>query len=201
MSGPLKACNAVYWLALTMWAAALLTAGIAAMNVFGKLLKMKIELSGYGALPIESHGRLAAGMVREGVFFTVDLVQFVAAPLTVLTLLAQLSIFRMPVRMPSNLIRSGCIGIAAALFACHVTMVAPAMNRDLRAYWTAAENGAIAEAQSHLDAFNSRHPIADTLLKTNVILLLVCVAASAAALGPTRSHRSQFQSPRLLRRG
>lgn len=196
--GYLKLCNAVYWLALTMWIAALASAGIAAMNVFGTLQAMPIRLERFSALPLEAHGRIAAGQIMEGVFFTVDVIQFVAAPLTVLMLLAQLAIFRLPLRSPSNLIRTVCVLGAACVLAFHAVMLAPAMNRHLRQYWRSAEAGDLAVAHSHLDQFNDRHVVANRLLQANLVLLVIGVAASAAALGPARP-RSDLHIPALLR--
>jgi hypothetical protein len=194
----LKLCNGMYWLALTMWVAALASAGIAAMNVFGTLPGMRIALERFAAMPPQTHGRIAAGLVMADVFFTVDLIQFVAVPVVVLTLLMQLLLFGLPLRAPANMIRSLCILGAACVFAFHATMLAPRMNRELRAYWGAAEAGEMAQAENHLEAFNARHPIADNLLRTKLVLLVIGVMASAAALGPHRP-REHMHIPSLLR--
>jgi hypothetical protein len=200
LHGLLKWCNAVHWLSLTLWVAALAAAGIAAMNVFGTLPKLNLTLNEYQSLPPESHGRLAAGMVMEGVFFVVDLAQFVAAPLALITLLFQLSVFRMPLRRPANLIRTLCIVVATGLFAFHATVLAPRMNRELRAYWRSAQDGEIDQAQLHLAKFNEKHPVANTLLQTNLILLLIAIASTSAAVMPSSQRRHRFESPALLKR-
>src|SRR5262245_5965556 len=113
MSVALRLVNGVYWLALTAWTAALVTAGIAAMNTFTRLPKMNIELRDYASLPTSEHGRLAAGMVMEGVFATVDRIQVVAAVLAVISLILQLAMTRPSWKSMHNLVRCACIMIAA----------------------------------------------------------------------------------------
>lgn len=192
-----KACNIAYWLGLGLWLSALVTAGVAAMNVFGSLPAMQVQLPQYSAMPADSHGRIAAGKVMERVFFTVDLMQFIAIPVTLIAMLLQFATLRLRAGAPANLIRVGCIVIAAALFTIHATAIARPMNRELRSYWRAAESGDVEQAASHLSAFNAKHPVADTLLRINLILLVVAVAASGAALTPPRP--SAHAEPRLLR--
>src|SRR5687767_5170072 len=177
-SALVKTCNVLYWLALTMWIAALVAAGIAAMNVFGTLPNLDLTFDRFMEMPRETHGRIASGMVMEGVFRTVDVIQCAAAPIAVIALAVQLVSSRNALRRPANLIRTLCIVVAAILFAYHAVMLAPAMNRELHAYWGAAESGQIELAESHLATFNKKHPIANTLLRTNLILLLVAVASS-----------------------
>ncbi len=199
MRGYFKICNAVYWVSLAVWLAALVAAGVAAANVFGTLGETPLRLEQYAAYPAQEHPRLAAGLIMEGVFFTVDLIQFVAIPLTVLMLVAQLSVFGMPLKSVPNLGRALCIVIAAGMFVFHATAVAPTMNRQLRAYWAAAETGDIALAREHQAAFNEDHPTAEAILRINLILLVVAVGASAAAgPPPAKPAVSRLQEPGLL---
>ena len=178
---------------------ALISAGVAAMNVFPALDALPLELEQYAAYPAGEHPRLAAGRIMEGVFFLVDVLQFIAIPLTVLALLAQLLIFRLPVKRISNAVRTAMIVIAAGLFAWHATMLAPKMNRELRSFWSAAETGQVDEAQAHRRAFNAYHPRADAILRTNLLLLLVAAGTSAAAFTPEAARgETTLQPPRLL---
>lgn len=201
MSGYFKLCNALYWIALTLWISSLITAGIAAMNVFGQLIGMPMQLDQFAAVPREEHGRLAAGIVMERVFFTIDLVQFLAVPLTVITLLLQLFVFRMRWTAASNILRTLCILLAAGIFAYHATSLAPVMNRDLRQYWSAAEAGDLAQADAHRSAFNQKHVIADNLLRANILFLLLGIGASAFAFTPSnQATTSRLEQPHLLNR-
>ncbi|MDY7109734.1 MAG: hypothetical protein SYC29_13950 [Planctomycetota bacterium] len=199
MIGYFRIVNALYWLALIVWSAALISAGVAAMNVFGTLDAMPLELQRYAAYPVDEHPRLAAGHIMEGVFFLVDVLQFIAAPITVLALIAQFVFFRVPFRRLSNILRAAALVIAAGLFAYHATMVAPEMNRELRLFWSAAEAGRIEEAAEHRRAFNACHPTADAILRLNLLLLLIAAGASAVALTPAPDRRDSFlEPPRLL---
>ncbi len=198
MHTALKLCNIAYWMALTMWVSALSAAAIAAGNVFGTMPRLGVTLERYKAVPPDEHWRLAAGKIMEGVFFTVDLFQFVAAPLTLVTLLLQLTLFRMPARTPSNWIRTACLVLAMLLFGYHVTAIGPRMNRELHEYWRSAEAGDLLAAESHRAAFNADHPIAMRLLQANLILVMIGIGASAVALGPVRP-REHFHIPSLLR--
>ncbi len=198
MPGFFKLVNAIYWMSLAVWLAALVSAGVAAGNVFGVLDEMSLELERYATYPAHEHGMLAAGHVMEGVFVTVDLIQFVAIPLTLLALGMQLAVYRLPVRSPANAVRTLCLVAAAGLFAYHATTLAPRMNRELRARWSAAEAGDVAAARDHQVAFNEDHPVADLILKTNLILLIIALGSSAAALSPsTRSASPRLAEPRL----
>ena len=199
MQGYFKICNAVYWVSLAVWLAALVAAGVAAANVFGTLGKTPLRLEHYAAYPAQEHARLAAGLIMEGVFFTVDLIQFVAIPLTVLMLVAQLLVFGMPLKSVANLGRALCIVIAAGMFAFHAIAVAPTMNHHLRAYWAAAETGDIALAHEHQTAFNEDHPTAEAILRINLILLVVAIGASSAVGSPpAKPVVSRLQEPGLL---
>jgi hypothetical protein len=79
-------------------------------------------------------------------------------------------------------------------------MLAPNMNRELRAYWAAAEAGDVEQAQAHRAAFNADHPRADALLRLNLLLLVVAAVSSAAAFTPDPSKRTGLQAPELAER-
>ncbi len=193
--------NLVFWLALCLWLAAPVTAGIAAMNTFGTLPDMPLQLDEYAGFPASEHGRLAAGMVMERNFFVVDLVQFVCAPLTVIALLLQITVFGMSMRRPANFIRAGFIVVAAAMFGLYAIRLAPRMNHELRAYWDDARAGNIDEALVHQQAFQIDHPRADAILKLNLLLLLGAVGASALAFTtqPPCAASSELEPPQLAR--
>ena len=205
MQSLFKLCNAVYWLALTAWLAVLVTAGVSAIAVFTTLGEMDVSLSAYAAFePDESevpnaHAHLAAGHVLEPVFTFVDYVQFAMIPLIFITLVAQFTVFKQKIRRPANLIRTGCIVIAAGLFAFHAFARAPQMNRDLQDYWAAAQQGDLATALKHREAFNRRHPTAEAVLNATLLLVVVATVASAIAMTPAlpRGRTSALQTPFL----
>ena len=208
MQGLFKLCNAVYWLALALWLAVLVTAGVSAIAVFTTLGEMDVSLSAYALFqPDESdvphaHAHLAAGHVLEPVFWLVDFVQFAMIPLMLITLVAQFTVFKQKIRRPANLIRTGCIVIAAGLFAFHALAQTPQMNRDLKAYWDAAKDGDVTTALEHRAAFNRRHPTAEAVLKSTLLLVVLATFASAVAMTPALPQRrtNELQTPHLARK-
>lgn len=191
--------NIVYWLALIIWISALISAGVAAMNVFTVLDadNLPLTIERYSAVDPAEHPRLAASLVMEPVFATVDLLQFAAIPLVILTLLLQFIVFRMNPRRFSNLLRIFLLTIAATVFVYHVTALARPMNAQLRQWWKANEAGDVAAAEIIRSEFNQRHQKADFLLKLNLLFLLGAAGASAVAFTPTRTTR--LEPPRLLK--
>ena len=208
MQSLFKLCNMVYWLALTIWLAVLVTAGVSAVAVFTTLGEMDVSLEAYAAFePDESdvpnaHAHLAAGHVLEPVFTLVSFVQFAVIPLMLITLIAQFTVFQQKIRRPANLIRTACIVIAAGLFAFHALARAPQMNRDLNAYWDAAKDGSVTAALEHRAAFNRRHPTAEAVLNGTLLLVVLATFASAAAMTPALPQRrtSELQTPHLARK-
>ncbi len=191
--------NIIHWFAIIIWTSAIVSAAVSAMNVFPAMDEMPLALDQYPAYPVSEHPRLAAGRIMEGIFFTTDLLQFAAVPLVVLTLAAQIFFFRSSLKRLSNIIRIACIIIAAGLFACHAFALAPTMNRNLRAYWTAAEAGDLAAAQSHRATFNAYHHKADPILRINLLLLTATIASTSIALGPRNGNQRPDDGPRLER--
>ncbi|MHC5023957.1 MAG: hypothetical protein ACYTGG_08600 [Planctomycetota bacterium] len=200
MTTGLRITNTTYWLALTAWVSVIVSAGVAATGVFTTLPDLGLTLEGYQFATTVESGRLAAGKVMDPIFAFVDIVQVVAAVLVLVTLSAQLLLGAGPLRRPSNLVRTFCVAVAVALLAARLVFIAPGMNRDLRAYWSAAEAGEMESAERHRAAFDARHPTAARMFNTTLILLLVCVGSSAVALGPARrTSGPELEEPQLLR--
>ena len=194
---PLRLCLVVYWLGLAAWFSGLVTAGIAASMVFGRLPGMSMQLQRFQPYPVDEHGTIAAGLVMADVFFAVDVVQFIAIPLVVITLVLQLAVFGVPARRPSNVIRASCILVAAALFAWYALLLAPSLNSELRLFWQAAETADLDAAQRHREIFRAGHATARHILEANMLLVLISLAASALALGPAPGPRGRLDPPLL----
>ena len=193
----LRICLVVYWLSLAVWFSGLVTAGISASMVFGKLPGMSLELQRFQAYPIDEHGTIAAGLVMSDVFFAVDVVQFIAIPLVLITLVLQLVVFGLPARRPANVVRGVCLLGAAVLFAWYALMLAPSLNSELRLFWQAAAAADLDAAQRHREIFRAGHTTARHILEINSLLVLVSLAASALALGPAPGPRRRLDPPLL----
>ena len=131
------------------------------------------------------------------VFFAVDVVQFIAIPLVVITLVLQLVIFGVSARRPANVVRAVCLLVAAALFAWYALLLAPSLNGELRLFWHAAEAADLDAAQRHRELFRAGHTTARHILEVNLLLVLVSLAASAMALGPAPGPRRHLDPPLL----
>lgn len=197
MTMPLRLCLVVYWLGLAAWLSGLVTAGISATMVFGQLPDMSLSLQRFEAYPVDEHGTIAAGLVMADVFFAVDVVQFIAIPLVVITLALQLAVFGVPARRPANVVRTACLLVAAALFAWYALLLAPSLNSELRLFWQAAEAADLDAAQRHRELFGADHTTARHILEVNLLLVLVSLAASAMALGPAPGPRRKLDPPLL----
>ena len=198
-----ETCNAIYWLSLTIWVAAILGAGIAAAGVFSTLPTLGLRIERFEPAldgDLAQHGRVAGGMVMEPIFTFTDFAQAGAAALVVLMLVLQVAVFRMRLLSPANLLRTLCIIAAVALVGYHMTSIAPRMNRELRSYWHALENADRTAMQAHRTAFDQDHVLADRLFKLRLALVIVAIAASAAAFTPSAPlNRGGLEKPQLSR--
>lgn len=197
-----SSCSVIYWLALTLWVSVLVAGAVAATGVFSKLLHTDLVLADYQAFDHTQHGRLIAGMIMEPIFTFIDVAQIVVAALTLLMLILQLTVVggigggqRREWKRPSNLVRSLCIIAATLLLAFRMFTITPAMNRELRAYWRAAQVGDSARADEHRQAFERNHPRVSKMYSITLGLLLISVAASAIALGPRQSPHETESAP------
>ena len=196
----LKGCLALYWLSLAVWLAALMAAGLSAVHTFGELSGAALVLEPFAAYPAREHGTIAAGLVMADLFVTVDFIQFVVIPLAVIMLALQLTVFGLPAGRPSNVVRLGCLVLAAGLFAWYAVAVAPPLNGNLRAFWDAARAGDLETAALHRDLVGAYHSTARLVLQLNLALVLGAVAASAVALGPSVRRERGLPEPQLLKR-
>ena len=188
--GIATACNTIYWLALTVWVGALIAAGTAAAATFRILPSMDLILPRFRAFPGDEHGRIAAGMVMEPLFTFVDVVQIAAAAIVVTMVAIQWLLLEDGRRRLLNLLRVACVLLAAALLAYRAVAVTPDMNRDLRAYWAAAEAGDVEVAAAHRADFDAAHGGASDLFAATLALLVAAVLASPAALEGRARPRS-----------
>ncbi|MCA9286862.1 MAG: hypothetical protein KDA22_16680 [Phycisphaerales bacterium] len=200
--------DTAHWLAITLWTAALVAAGVAAMGAFSTLPRIGIQMPAFrnyvetnkGNMTTES-GRIAAGMMMEPVFTATDFAQIALAAIAIATLGVQVTAFqsRWPLRRPSNAIRAFCVIVATGLVSFHTIAMAPSMNSSLRDWWTEARLN-LDGADAHRAAFNEKHVLADRLFRIRLGLLVVAVGCTAVAGVPPRAaNGSELQNPRLAR--
>jgi hypothetical protein len=175
--------DVIFWLALTLWLATNLAAGVNAAAAFIVLPDASVLIERYGALPAAQQSRLVAGLVTEPVFTIADLVQFVLVPVTVLALVVQLVGAGGRRARVTNVLRSLCIAGAAGLFLFRAVTVMPDLNGHLQSYRAAAEGGDLERAATERAAFDVIHPQASDLYQGCAMLLVLAVALSAFAAG------------------
>ena len=177
----LKACLVMYWISLALWLSMLVSGAIAAVNVFGAVPDMD------------------AGRIMADVFVTTAFVRFVVVPLSVITLLLQVTVFGLPWRTPAGITRTlGMLG-AAAIFAFYAFAVTPPLNRQIRQYRDATESGDVTAAQAHHAEVRRLHGRAELTQQLELVLVLVAIGASAAAFASLPSPPA-LQTPRLAQR-
>ena len=156
------------------------------MSAFTQLPALGAELPEYRGFfgeDREGMGRLVAGFVTDPVFRVSGLAQLVLAPLALL--LAGLE-WR-PLRLAGGVaqaVRVTAIGLGLALVLVHAIGMEPRMNATLTAYRTAALEGRSEAAVTSYKAFDVDHRIAQRLFELRLVLVLVAVGASAAAVRP-----------------
>jgi hypothetical protein len=196
----LRLFHLVHWLALTAWVSVLVAAAVAATGTFSILPHLDLTVDGYALTAPADHGRLAAGKVMDPIFSAVDLVQMIAAPLAILTLLIQFVAMKVPWRSAANITRTIVLVLAAGLLAGRAVLVTPEMNSNLRAFWSASEQGDTAAAEVHRQAFDAGHAVASPLYQATLLLLVIAVGATALATPPRPADRSAAPLPELLSR-
>lgn len=190
-----------YWLGLTIWASMLASAGVAATSVFTVLPRAGVTIEKFASYDHAAHGRIAAGMVMDPIFAFVDLGQLAGMIMAIAGFAVMAAKSRLPLRRPSGIIMAAGLLIASLLFVGRAVTLTPAMNRELRSYWKAAEAGDTPAAAARQAKFDGMHPMASKLFNATLVALLATVAASAVAMDrPASAAGSGLESPSLARR-
>ena len=184
----LKVSEAVHALALAVWLGSLVMAGAVAAQVFPLIRDLDPSMPGHEGFEGE-HWLILAGHVGQMTFNTTDLIQFVCVLLAVLSLIASLGAFGLPMRRFSVLARACAMGAAGLLVAYELFVLGPAMQQDLTQYWEAARVGDNALAQAAREAFMARHPEASRVLGLTALAVSIAIVAQVfSLLGLTASQ-------------
>lgn len=203
MNTLLRLGSVLWWLAIGIWFAMIVTAGIAAAFVFGNLKPTGLVLPDH---PVSEalHWRYAAGRVMIDVFFTVDIGQAVAATLGTVAIVGMAIGAPALRRRWSFRVQVLAFLIAIASFASYATMLAPSMNRTLRDQWAAAEAGDEVEAERLRAIFDDGHQASRGRLNLTFAGILVAGAAAAVGAAPRGDEAggpdasdSRLEPPRL----
>lgn len=179
-----------WWVLLAAWFAAATAPALTAISAFTQLQELGITVNGHQAYlgddPL-ANGRFAAGYVTDPVFRITDIAQYVIAGCVLLVLMCTRG---RPTggRSRTTLV---CFGIAAVLIVMLAVWITPNMNDDLAAYREAAEAGRVAEADAHLEAFNTLHPFAERMHGLRALAVLGMIAASGFAASGNPNDRRE----------
>ncbi len=177
----LKVSESVHALALAVWLGSLVMAGAVAAQVFPLIRGLDPSMPGHEGFEGE-HWLIVAGHVGQMTFNTTDLIQFVCVLLAVLSLIASLGAFGLPMRRYSVLARACALGAAGLLVAYELLVLGPAMQQDLAKYWEAARVGENTLAQAAREAFMARHPVASRTLGLTAMAVAVAIVAQVFSL-------------------
>ena len=184
-------------LALSVWLAVIMAAGVAAMSAFTALPKPGISVSGtegFFAGNTEEMGRFAAGKMLQPLFLAGDWVQFAASALTVgctvrLARLGGLNGMRW-----ARALLFACVAGAALILAWRA-WTGPTMTVDLLAYWDAVAANDREAATAARARFDTAHVAADTGFKVQLLCVvgaLVCLLPALMQAPTQKAARSDW---------
>jgi hypothetical protein len=208
-----RTLEAVHLTALGVWLGSIVATGVFAAIVFGAVRELDPSLPAFAGYE-GSHADLLAGFVQNRVFAAVDIVQFVSALLALASMIGLLTLGRLSVSTWSSGLRIAGLGIAMGLVSFYLLVLMPRMAENVRAYWSAAEQGQTEAAAGAKAAFDADHPTASGVLQgiaAAVALSLIAGAVSASGgsargtgLGrapqPTPRRPDELEVPDLARR-
>ncbi|MBX3363579.1 MAG: hypothetical protein KF866_02330 [Phycisphaeraceae bacterium] len=194
-----KLCESLHLIALGLWLGVLVMAGAVAAQVFPVVKALDPLLPEFAAYTGE-HWLIAAGHIGEFTFLTADFIQFGCIVLAVLTLVASIMAFGLPLARLTTLVRAGVVGIGLAIVAYQIFILAPEMNQNLRQYWTAARQGDLELATRFRDAFLARHPESRNVLAACTLCAasgIVAAVWSITAPSGIAQQSSPYATPAL----
>ena len=167
------------WLCMCLWTAAAISAGVSAMGIFAVLPDLQPTLSDYTALPVESQGRLAAGLITEPIFTATDLAQAACSLLLLLGVILHRMLGMGSHRPAAYVVWLLSIAAACALLWGRLLLMMPKMNRMLQGYRDAAMDGDLDRALVAKKAFDALHPAAASMMEGCVAFLMIAIVAGA----------------------
>ncbi|MFM9996691.1 MAG: hypothetical protein ACKVU4_12940 [Phycisphaerales bacterium] len=190
-----RVCESIHLVTLGLWLGVLVMTGVAAAVLFPTIKALDPRLPEYAAFTGE-HWSLAAGRVAATLFFVCDAVQFAGALIAGVTLGLSILLFGLPARSLATACRAGLIVIIVGVLSYQFIMLAPDMNRNLAAYWTAAKGGDNSAAATFKAAFDAKHPLARNLLAVDALLVVASfVLAAWSATGLAREQPEAAGGP------
>ncbi len=179
-------CESLHLAFLGVWAGALVTVGYIAARAFPITKDLDPHVEAFAAYD-GPHWQIVAGKIMNQAFLFVDWLGVVAGAVAVLTLTALIATGAASLRRVATAARALSLAALAIVTVYTVVSYRPEMQRELHAFWDAAEAGALETARRHKEAFDEMHQPASAML--GVQLLLVLSAMGAGVLGAIAPRR------------
>ncbi|MFG0307508.1 MAG: hypothetical protein ACF8Q5_15000 [Phycisphaerales bacterium JB040] len=174
---------------LALWLGAVVMSGVVAAVVFPLVRELDPTLGAYPEFTGD-HANLAAGRIAARVFLIADGAQFAGAFLALVTVTALILRGAISNRRLAHGVRVVALAVALTSVSYQLLLLAPRMDRNLSAYWAAAEAGDNQAAETARLAFAEDHPTASRTLSITAL-------AVATSLG---FGLWSCQAPRVARR-
>lgn len=188
MRTPTRVLEAVHIVSLATWVAALVTGALVAGIIFSTMRQLEPTF-GYFAAYTQDQSDLGAGYIQARVFLVCDFIQFGAACLAILTLIASVVLRRAAAR-PSTFVRSLLMAGALCTFSYHFFVLVPRMDTNSQHYWAAAREGNMEQAEAYHQAFMADHPASvRTHGGISIFVLASLVAATWCLTGQQPAKR------------
>jgi len=170
-----RVAESVHLFSLALWLGGVVMSGVVAAVVFPLMRDLDPTLGAYPEFTGD-HANLGAGRIAARVFLIADGVQFVCgfgalAALAVLILRGALSNRRL-----THGVRVVAMAVALTSLSYQLLLLAPRMDRNLSAYWAAAEAGDNQSAETARLAFNEDHPTASRTLSITAFAVATTLA-------------------------
>ncbi len=182
-------------LALAIWLAGLLSAGLSAALIFPQMKSLHPSLPDFAQYSGE-HWKIAGGMVANRIFLIVDSIQLPCALIALVTLgLSLLAANKAPIGSPERRpplagARILLLTLACGLLAYQLFILSPRMAINLNNFWTAAKEGNQAIADAAQAAFDADHPIASNVLTSTAAAVLLLLVAAIFGLAKRKNASS-----------
>lgn len=176
-----------YWLALTIWIAAILAPAAAGMAVFRVLPQLNGTFPEFTAVATANQAALAGGHIVNPLFIFSNVVQIVCAAIAIFALGIEQLYWRPAHHSRADYVRIPTLLMATILILVEICILGPIAREHLYAYWDAVQSNSMDIANQAKTAFDALHPVGTTLYAVTFGLLLITVVASAVAYTPPHS--------------
>lgn len=186
-----KVLECLHITALAVWLGSLVMAGAVAAQVFPQMRDLGPRVPSFDRFEGD-HWLIVAGHVGQFTFFTADAIQFACLGVALLTLIAGIGAFGIPLARWSTFLRALALGCAVLIIGYQVLLLGPEMNRHLREYWDAAQAGDNAAAEIRRQAFMDRHPASRSLLVASTLSALGALVAAVWSVASAGERKREF---------